>query len=172
LIDFELKILDALQNTHFPPLDFIMIFLSNLAEWGVFFIFLTLLMLTSRKTRRVGFVCATSLILSYLIVDISLKPIIARARPFAINTAARLIYSPPPSFSFPSGHSSISFAFAASIKPLGKKWSRSAYILASLIAFSRLYLYVHFPTDVLFGILIGFFIGIFSRYLWRRKLYY
>lgn len=168
---FEFTLLEAISRIRFPALDFFMIFLSNLAEWGAFFVFLTLMMLTSKKTRRLGSACAMALLLSFLIVDITLKPLAARARPFAVNVAAQLIYSPPRSFSFPSAHCSVSFAFAACIKPLGKRVSAAAYFLASLIAFSRLYLYVHYPSDVVVGIFLGIGIGVFSRYMWRRRLY-
>jgi len=169
---FELKILDAIQQIRFPALDFFMKYISYLGEWGIFYSLLTIILLLYKKTRTVGLVCATALIMNFLLVDVTIKPLVARARPYTFNGAIALLVSPPPSFSFPSGHSSISFAFATSIRPLGKKYSLWAYILASLIAFSRLYLYVHYPSDVLGGIIIGIACGLLARLIWKHKLSY
>ncbi len=145
-----------------------MVRITALGEWGVLFICLTALLLPFRKTRRVGIVCAASLIFSFLLVNVTVKPLVARLRPFALSGASLLV-SPPTDYSFPSGHASVSFAFAEAIRPLGKRFLVCAYILASLIAFSRLYLYVHYPSDVLAGALAGVLCGIAARALCRRK---
>ncbi len=165
---FELKILDFIQKMRFPALDFIMAKITALGEWGVFFIIVTALLLLFRKTRSAGIACAASLVLSFLLVDLTIKPLAARPRPYVLNGAATLLISPPSGFSFPSGHSSVSFAFAEALRPLGRNFLICAYVLASLIAFSRLYLYVHYPSDVLAGALVGVLCGIAPRAL-RRK---
>jgi len=94
-----------------------------------------------------------------------LKPLIARARPCDINTAIQLMIPRPDDFSFPSGHTAASFAAAFSLYIAGvKKLSIPAFILASFIAFSRMHLYVHFPTDIVAGIVIGILCG-YTGYL-------
>ena len=84
-----------------------------------------------------------------------LKPLVARMRPFTVNTAIELLIPPPTDFSFPSGHTYASFASATAICRNNRKIGVPALILASLIAFSRLYLYVHYPSDVLGGAVVG-----------------
>ena len=88
-----------------------------------------------------------------------LKPLVARLRPFTVNTAVELLIPPPADFSFPSGHTYASFASSTAILRNNRRIGSCALVLAILIAFSRLYLYVHYPTDVLFGILLGILAG-------------
>ena len=88
--------------------------------------------------------------------NLVLKPLAARPRPCWIDEQVKLLVAAPKDYSFPSGHSAASFAAAVSIFVMHKKEGAAALILACLIAFSRLYLFVHFPTDVLAGIAVGF----------------
>ena len=106
-----------------------------------------------------------ALFLSFIVVNLSLKPLVARVRPYEVNTAIQILTAPFRDFSFPSGHSSFSFAGATAIFFYNKRLSIYAFILATAIAFSRLYLYVHYPSDVLAGILIGVLCGIISYQL-------
>ena len=80
----------------------------------------------------------------------------------------QLLIAVPRDYSFPSGHTQASFAAASALMQTNKKAGISAYILAALIAFSRLYLYVHFPTDVLAGILIGICCGLLSGWIFGK----
>ena len=98
---------------------------------------------------------AIALILVLLICNLTLKPIIARPRPFMLREEIELIISAPSGFSFPSGHTASSFAAAVGLFIYHKKLGIAALIWAFLIAFSRLYMYVHYPTDVLAGMVIG-----------------
>ena len=170
-----------LQNIDFAILDFIrkyftcgfldmiMPIITTLGNAGVLWIVVAVVCLLNKKTRKCGIMMVVALLFSLLIGNIILKPLVARTRPFDINTDIILLIKKPLDFSFPSGHSMASFAAATIIYYNNKKYGIFSLILAGLIAFSRLYLYVHFPSDVIAGILIGSLIGwltiqIFKRY--------
>ena len=106
---------------------------------------------------------AISLILCLLIGNLTLKPLVARIRPCDVNTQVHLLIPRPHDFSFPSGHTMSSFASATVILHEHKKISGIlSMVIAFFISFSRLYLYVHYPSDVLAGALIGLAIAVFS----------
>lgn len=170
MISFELAILDAIQSLRFPALDFAMKYVTHLGDSGLLFIILTLLLLCFKKTRPYGALCATALILDLLLVNITLKPLVARARPYTLRQEIVLLVAEPLDFSFPSGHAAVSFAFATAIGAYSKKYALWAYVLAAVISFSRLYLYVHFPSDVLAGAVIGLLCGYLARFIWRKRL--
>ena len=89
-----------------------------------------------------------------------MKPLFARMRPFDVNNAVRLLIPGPGDFSFPSGHTAASFASVAALYFAGeRKLWKPALLLAVMIAFSRLYLYVHYPTDILGGVAVGVIAG-------------
>jgi undecaprenyl-diphosphatase len=101
-----------------------------------------------------------SLILCFIIGNLSLKPLVARVRPFdAKPLLDTLLIRPPTDFSFPSGHTMCSFAAGVIIFYMNKKIGIFALILSSFIGFSRLYLYVHYPSDVFCGMAIGILLG-------------
>lgn len=173
MLGFDLTILNFIQShlkTAFG--DIIMPMVSALGNKGFIWIILSLTLCVFPKYRKIGLTMITALLLNVLLCNIVLKPLVARIRPFNVNTDIELLISAPKDFSFPSGHTSVSFSAAAALL-FGKcrLWIPSM-ILASLIAFSRLYLYVHYPTDVFAGILLGFFIGyisnLISRYAEKR----
>lgn len=149
-------------NLHFPILNKIMPYISLLGNAGVIWIIITIVFLLSKKTRQTGLIMATSLVLCLLIGNITLKPLIARIRPCDINPEITLLIPRPTDFSFPSGHTMSSFAASAAIFSYNKHWGILAIILAILISYSRLYLYVHYPSDVLIGMIIGFINTIIS----------
>ncbi len=149
-------------------LDTVMKGLSFLANGGWFWILLAAVFLCFRKTRRFGVSMAISLLLSTLATNVILKPLVGRARPYEIkwHTPPAIDASLLPSdASFPSGHATVSFSGAFSLFWQDKKAGTPAIILACLIAFSRLYFYLHFPTDILGGLLVGFLASIASSYL-------
>lgn len=166
----ELAILDAIQGLRSPALDFVMKYVTHLGDAGLLFIILTALLLGFKKTRIYGAVCASALALDVLSVNIIIKPLVARARPFTLRPDLLLLIAQPLDFSFPSGHTALAFAFASAIGAYSKKYQLWAYVLAGLIAFSRLYLYVHFPSDILVGAAIGLLCGYLARLIWRRSL--
>ncbi len=157
-IDFA--ILDLIQKLHNRVLDFIMEALTLSGNNGYIWIAVCLLLICIPKTRKIGLFAAVTLLVEWILNDWILKEIIARERPFIQNSGIDLIIHQPSGYSFPSGHSASSFAVATAIFMHSKKLGIPAYILASLIAFSRLYFYVHFPSDVIAGILFGTLIAV------------
>ena len=133
--------------------------ISSLGEGGGIWVALSIRLLLFPKTRKAGLASGIALLFMLITGNMILKPLVARLRPFTVNTAVELLIPPPTDFSFPSGHTYASFASASAIFRNNRKIGIPALILASLIAFSRLYLYVHYPTDVLFGILFGILAG-------------
>ena len=143
---------------------------SSLGDAGLIWIVLSVLLLLFPKTRKAGLASGIALLFMLVTGNMILKPLVARLRPFAVNTAVELLIPPPTDFSFPSGHTYVSFASASAIFRNSRRIGIPALILASLIAFSRLYLYVHYPTDVLFGILLGILAGWIGNRLSERLL--
>lgn len=103
---------------------------------------------------------AVALIADLIICNVILKPIVARIRPYSINQTVQLLVTPLKDYSFPSGHTAASFASVSALYFAGRKrMAAGAFVLSVLIAFSRMYLYVHYPTDVLGGLIIGLLCG-------------
>lgn len=156
IMSIDFSILDFIQNTiRCDFLDAVMKFLSIIGEFGWIWIFAAIIMLCFRKTRAMGVMVLCALLLGFLVGEVGLKNLVCRPRPFLINTDIILSVKPPSSYSFPSGHSCSSFAAATVMFFRDKKFGIPALVLAILIAFSRLYNYVHFPSDVLCGIILG-----------------
>lgn len=158
---FDFAILDYLQTLRTPALDAFFSAITHLGDAGCFWIALTILLLIFPKTRRCGMVAALSLIMEVIICNGVLKPLVARIRPYDVNTMIELIVRAPKDYSFPSGHTAASFAAAAAYWTAGnRKLAVPCLVIAALIAFSRLYLYIHYPTDVLAGAVLGVILAI------------
>ena len=156
----EIQILDWLQKLHMPVLNQIMCFITRLGDAGIFWILLAMVLLLLPKTRKSGLILTGALVVDVLLCNVIFKPLIARTRPFDVNTAVQLLVNKPVDYSFPSGHTAASFASVAALYLAGeKKLWKAALVLAVLIAFSRLYMYVHYPTDVLGGLILGLIAG-------------
>lgn len=156
----EFKILDWIQTIRTPAGDAVMCFITRLGDAGMIWILAAILLLAIPKTRRTGMVLAAALCIDFVLCNGILKNLFARIRPCEINTSISLLIARPGDFSFPSGHTAASFAAAAALFFAGeRKLWKPAMVLASLIAFSRLYLYVHYPTDIIGGILVGIAAG-------------
>lgn len=152
----ELSVLDFIQShLRCGFLDTVLVFITKLGNSGWIWIAVTLLLLIFPKTRKLGAAAAVSLTLEALCCNLILKPLVARTRPYDVNTAVRLLIARPGDFSFPSGHTGASFAAASALYFRKSRFWIPALILSVLIAFSRLYLYVHFPSDVLAGAVLG-----------------
>lgn len=161
-IDF--KILDFIQNNmHNAVLDRLMPIVTSLGSAGAIWIVLAVILILLKKYRRYGYMLMIALILCGVVGNLTLKPLIARIRPFDVRPLLQsLLIAEPKDFSFPSGHTMASFASSIVIYYMNKKAGILALILSILIAFSRLYLYVHYPSDVFAGIIIGSLIGYVS----------
>jgi len=112
-----------------------------------------------RRHRIAGLSVGAGLLTNLVITNLTLKPLIGRIRPFAVNTAVELLIAMPGSASFPSGHTACSFAAVAALKAAGSPFWKPALPVAVLMGLSRMYLYVHWPTDILGGAVIGWFAG-------------
>lgn len=132
------------------------VFITSLGNKGWFWLAVFALMLIPRRTRKIGIMALLALSIGFLITNLALKNLVARIRPYETVEGLKLLIARQSDFSFPSGHACASFA-AASVyfRKLPQKWGISAVVLAALIAFSRLYVGVHYPTDVLAGAVIG-----------------
>lgn len=151
-----------LRETWLTP---IMTFITSLGNVGAVWIVLSLILLIRPKTRKCGIAMLTALLLGLLVGNVMLKNIIARPRPFAAYPDIMPLVMPIDPFSFPSGHTLSSFCAASACFAYHKKAGAVCAVLALLIGFSRLYVGVHYPTDVLGGIVIGIILGFLSAYL-------
>lgn len=151
----EFEILYMIQKLHTPLLDEIMKAITFLGESGWFWILTAAILLCAKRTRKIGLAVALSLAVGLVLGNMMLKPLAARQRPCWVDQTIPLLISSPKDFSFPSGHTLASFEGAVSIFLYRRDWGLWALVLAALIAFSRLYLFVHFPTDVLAGAVMG-----------------
>ncbi len=132
--------------------------ITKLGNSGFIWLTTAILMLFFRKTRKVGIVALCSIALCFIITNLGLKNIVARPRPYTQIPELILLTHPESSFSFPSGHTANSFAVALIyFRMLPKKYGIAAIILAALIGFSRLYIGVHYPSDVIGGFLVALF---------------
>lgn len=161
LYSFDFSILDFIQEHMRSGIgDAIMQTVSFAGDKGMIWVGLSLILLAIPKTRKLGAAVAAALVIEVLICNVIIKPYVARIRPCDINTAIQLLVTHPSDYSFPSGHTGAAFASTGAL--LGQKsriWIPS-FILSLFIAFSRLYLYVHYPTDVMAGALLGIMTGL------------
>lgn len=156
----ELEILNWIQTLRTEVGDWLIPWITSLGNAGFIWILLAAVLLAVPRTRRTGLVLAAALLFDLLFCNLLLKPLAARIRPFDVNTSVQLLIPAPQDFSFPSGHTAASFAAVAALYLSGgKRLWKAVLLLAVLIAFSRLYLYVHYPTDVLGGAAVGLFCG-------------
>ena len=168
----ELGILDWISfHLHSRFLDTVMPIITWLGDKGLLWIVLGLGILFFQKGKRdTGFRVLLALLLGLLICNLLLKNAVGRIRPFALNDAVQLLVPPPSDPSFPSGHTTAAFAAATVLICDHWKGRWIVLIVAILVAFSRLYLYVHFLTDVICGALIGIFCGWLSGLLWHKVI--
>ena len=134
--------------------------ITHLGDGGIFWIALALILLIPKQTRKAGVSALLALGIGALITNVAVKNIVARIRPYDTITELILLIERQHDFSFPSGHTCASFAAACALyRTLPRKWGIACIALAVLIALSRLYVGVHYPTDVLGGVAVGIFAG-------------
>ena len=165
----ELGILDWIaQNCRNDWMDIFMSSITRLGDSGIFWIVLGVVLLLCRNSRSKGAQVLLALVFSLIFCNLILKNAVGRIRPFELNLAADVLIPKPTDPSFPSGHTSASFAAAVVLLLTQWKGRWITLVLAVLIAFSRLYLYVHFPTDVLVGAVLGSLCGWLAVQVWNK----
>lgn len=163
-----LQIQQHLRTDMLTPL---MKFVTFLGNGGWFWILCAVVLLAIPKTRKTGYAAVLSLIFGVIVTNLLLKNIVARPRPFAEIEALIPLIAKPTDFSFPSGHTTASFAVAlVMLRMLPKKIGIPAVVLAALVAFSRLYLGVHYPTDVLAGFVVALMGSTVAVWIVRMKM--
>lgn len=154
--DWEFAVLDAFESIRNEFLTYIFKFFTYLGDKGIFWISLCLLLIIIPKTRKIGIYAGIALLIQVLLGELMLKHIIQRERPFVIDTSIdTIIPIPMGKYSFPSGHSSSSAAVALSVFLQNRKLGIPLMITALMIMVSRLYFCVHFPTDIIGGLILG-----------------
>ena len=161
-----LWIVEHLRN---PVLDMIFPVYTSLGNAGVLFILAAVALLCFRSPRRAGASAGVGMLLGLLITNLTIKPLVSRPRPWVVlEGLANLATSSDPN-SFPSGHSCAAFAFAVAVALTApRRWMKAAALAAAaLMAFSRLYVAVRFPSDVLAGAAIGAVCGLLGAWITR-----
>ena len=160
-VSFDLPILEWIQaNMQNGFLDFIMPIITIFGDAGIFWIAWSVLLILFPRTRKIGLGMGFALMMGLVLRNMTLKPLVARVRPYDFQLSEfqkviPLLIEAQHDFSFPSGHTIASFEAAVVLLKNSKKMGIPAMILAVLIAFSRMYLYVHYPTDVIASIILG-----------------
>ena len=166
---FDLPILDWIQaNIQCAFLDTTMPVITHMGSAGFLIVFAVFMMLL-KKYRKTGFSVALAMVFGLVICNIILKPGIHRIRPYdyqeQMGIMINLLIEKQHDFSFPSGHTIATFEAATAIFLNHKKLGTVCLVLASVIAFSRLYLYIHYPTDVFTSIVLGVVLAILANWV-------
>ncbi|WP_019849946.1 phosphatase PAP2 family protein [Desulfitobacterium sp. PCE1] len=143
---------DYTQNALF---DKAMPIITFLGDKGLIWIFIAVALIASKEYRKVGTMVICALLLSSILGEGLLKHLVQRPRPFTVVPAIQLLISKPLTYSFPSGHTASAFAAAGVLSKMMRKYRVYVVMLALLIAFSRMYLFVHYPADIIAGIMLG-----------------
>lgn len=161
ITNLDMSVLNFIyDNIRCAFLDVLMPLITLFGESGIFFIAIAVLLLISRKTRKTGITLGLSLLIGLVVCNLTLKPLIARPRPYTVRTDVIMLVEALSDYSFPSGHTVAAFEAATVMMIRHRKVGIAFLVLAILIAFSRLYLFVHYPTDVLAGAVLGIASGV------------
>ncbi len=166
-----LFIQECIRNSFLTP---VFTFITNLGNAGMIWIVICIVLLVRKSTRKIGYMGLAALLGSLLVNNNLLKNLVERPRPYDIIEGLQPLVARPKDFSFPSGHTGSSFAAATVFyRNLPKKYGVWMMLLAVLMGLSRLYVGVHYPTDVLAGMLLGITLGYaaegFVNWLEKRK---
>ena len=165
--DYEI-LLQLFQHWRGGVSDAVWTVFSTLGNGGALWIALAVILLFFRKTRRAGAAMLAALLIGLLVGNVFMKEWVMRPRPFVTHPELTALLDPGDQWSFPSGHTLSSFAAATALCFFHRKAGAAAYVVAALIGFSRLYACVHYPTDVLAGLLIGILCGLLAVWLVDR----
>jgi undecaprenyl-diphosphatase len=160
------------HSLRLPFLNEAVCFYTNLGDSGLMFIALALLMLCFARTRRAGGTALTAMTLGLVVTNLTIKPLVSRARPWVVMENFETLVRSSDQNSFPSGHTCAAFAFAVAVCMTARpRWLRAAAMAAAvLMGLSRLYVGVHFPSDVLAGAVIGSLCGALASWLVSKAL--
>lgn len=163
------------ENMSSEILDTIMKFISCSGDYAAVWIILSIVLLIKKPTREIGIVMFFAILMGFLLNDLMIKPLIERPRPFIDDPSLPLVISPPGGYSFTSGHTVKAFAAAFVMFIYDRKWGTGFLVYATLIGFSRVYLMVHYPSDIIAGVLIGILcaVAVYSiiKYCKKRHCY-
>lgn len=165
----EFNILYTINSLHNEILDKIMILITSLGNAGFIWILIAIILIFKENTRKCGILILISIFVGAIIGNVIIKNLVARERPCWIDENIKLLIKNPKDYSFPSGHTMASFAASTIIWLYNKKMGIIAICLSFLIAFSRMYLFVHFPTDVVAGTLLGITISLLVYYSYKKS---
>lgn len=168
--NFDFNLLQQIQNTvHSSFFDSIMPIITSVGNFGLIWIAISLLMVVKKDYRKTGILSLGAIIFSTLAGEIVLKNLVQRARPFTQLPDLQLLISAPSSWSFPSVHTTVAFAFFWTVFREKKKIAIPIFILAVAIAFSRMYLMVHYPSDVAVGVILGILSAEIVRWVYYKN---
>lgn len=171
---FDLPILDWIAaNLWCPFLDAVMPVVTALGNGGIFWIVMAVVLMLIPRYRKAGFSMGAALLMGLILCNLILKPLVARIRPYDyqlehFGVTIQLLIATPHDFSFPSGHTIASFEAATALLLHNRKLGIPAMVIAVLVAFSRLYLYVHYPTDVLASVILGVGLAFLGSWLVKK----
>ncbi|MBQ6884651.1 MAG: phosphatase PAP2 family protein [Clostridia bacterium] len=171
--EFELKILDFIQeHLRFGFLDDMMVLLTRLADDGIVWIVLAIALICFKPSRKMGITLGLALLLGLIVGNLGLKNLFARPRPYTVNPeiVPNMLIERLSDYSFPSGHTRCCFESGMAMYLCDKRWGKVAFVLGGFIGFSRIYLYMHYPTDVIAGALLGLLNG-FIAFIIVDKIY-
>ena len=148
------------ENVHSAFLTMFFRIVTLLGEGGIFWIAVAVILLFFKKTRRSGICIGASLLIGVIVGNGIIKNVVARPRPYDAIAGIESVVSHLSDYSFPSGHSLCCFEAATALAMNRTKWAIPAYVGAVLVAVSRLFLFVHYPTHVICGALLGVLFGV------------
>ena len=162
VVKFDKSVMEWIQQ-HLKTrrMDRLMLWATRMGDGGALWLLISFLLLCREKTRHAGFALVFCVVICAAVGNLAIKPIFRRTRPCNLNFSLPLLLKRPVDSSFPSCHTLTSFAAAVTVCQTGGFLGAAAFFLASLISFSRMYLYVHYPSDVLIGAVIGVAAGRF-----------
>lgn len=172
LMELDSNILLFVQdNLRNEILNDIVVWFTSLGNAGLIWILIILAFILNKKTQKKGVYCAFSLILCFILVNLFLKNAVARTRPYDAIEQIRCLIGPQSDYSFPSGHTAIAFAASVPVFIILNKVIGSVMIVFSiLMGLSRIYICVHYPTDVICGAIAGLLCGIVACKVYQKHI--
>lgn len=173
ITEMDLGVLEWIRvNLQCEFLDAVMPVITFLCDGGWFWIAMAVVMLFFKRTRKTALMMGAALVFGLVLCNLILKPSVARIRPYELVEGIKLLVERQSDFSFPSGHTAASFEACTVLLIRDKRFGIPALVLALIIAFSRMYLYMHYPTDILGGMIVGILCGVLGyfvvKYIWNK----